>query len=108
MNATQTQTTPPVFPIPQEMNLTGQRVSLTSAVIVATSDEDRFAAELLSRWVAEEFLVNLRIVEKASAGVTTIRLTTAGKPGQAIKVPAHAEGYALSIGNDGVTAIARD
>ncbi len=94
-----------VYPEPQELNLTGQTVSLANAVIIAATPQSRAVAELLGRWVADEFLVSLPIVTAASAGATAITLSIG--PGRS-DVPDKPEGYALAIAASGVTATGQD
>lgn len=93
-----------VYPEPQEMNLSDQTVSLANAVIVLADSQSRAAAELLSRWIADEFLVNLAIAVAAPAGVVPITLSISGGK----DVPDKPEGYALSITSRGVIASGHD
>lgn len=93
-----------VYPEPQELNLSDKTVPLANAVIVAADPQSRAAAELLSRWIADELLVNLAVVPAAPAGAVPITLSISGGR----DVPDKPEGYALSVTPRGVTASGHD
>lgn len=102
-----------VYPIPQEMKLTGKPFALRDAAIVIPRDAGRLvesAAQLLSAWLADECLASVRVVRgQVPAGVRPIRLAIRSRTGQGLlDVPPKPEGYALSVTPTGIQAIGAD
>lgn len=108
----------PVYPIPQEIALSGQDLPLDRAVIVVPGTagaQEQFAARLLRDWIADEWMVNLPIVEQeppAEAPAITITTRKAAKKlgGRRLGVEtvSHPEGYSLNVAPDFALAVGRD
>ena len=103
---------PSVYPTPREMTAGSGDVRVDRMVIVVARDatrSERFAAELLRRWVADDFLVDIPVCEhRAPRGKKTIVVGTRASLRRKVDVPAKKEGYALSITRAGIVAAGRD
>ena len=108
----------PVYPVLQEIELTGADLPLDAAVIVVpagASSHEEFAARLLRDWIADEWMMDLPITRQAPAeGTPAINITTrkaAKKMGLrrlGVETVNHPEGYCLSVAGDLAMAIGRD
>jgi len=105
--------TPLLWPIPQEVTLRDDVLSLSDAVIVvpAASDADLAPARLLAEMIADDFGVPLSVVHgDAPEGKVPIHIRIAGHRG-AGRTPRNLpgeEGYLLSVASQGATIIGRD
>lgn len=109
----------PVYPVPQEVKLSGRTLRADRMAVVVPSGasrRERFAAELFCRWVADEFLVDLPLHEgRAPKGKRPVIIATAATLGRRmpglrakLDVPAKKEGYAISVAAKGILAVGRD
>lgn len=102
-----------VWPIPQEMRLTGDTLSLEDAVISLPGRPTRpqaALAQLLADMVMDDYNRVLPIVRgRVPAAKKPIRIGVAGQGG--VEVPADLpgpEGYLLEVTDDGVSGIGHD
>jgi hypothetical protein len=107
-------TSNPVWPLPQELALRDDALSLTKAVLLApTQGEpiDLAPIQLLADMLADDFGIAVPIVRGACPkGAVPIEIAIAGRPG-AGEAPADlpgAEGYVLKVTAEGATAMGRD
>ncbi len=107
----------PVYPLPQEITLTGGDMPLAQAVIAVpagASADERAAADLLAGWLADEYMLILPVVESpAIAGRKAIYLARCRGLRSEAQQPRLApvtqpEGYTLAITPDGATAMGAD
>jgi hypothetical protein len=104
---------PVVWPIPQEMQLRGDALSLHEAVVVLPPQPgpaDEKLARLFTEMVADDHYLVVPIVRgQAPAGKVAIRIGVGGEGGLAVSanLPG-AEGYLLRVSADGVEAVGRD
>lgn len=107
---------PMVYPIPQQLEAVDQKLPLEQLAIVLPpqpSPQEQAAAQLLQRWLGDEFLVNLPVVTQLPPGKKPIFLGLAGNlpklpPGLALKELSKAEGYQIACGSEGVLAAGVD
>jgi hypothetical protein len=104
----------PVWPIPQEMKIRGDALSLSRAAIVVPAqsrDADLGPAHLLADMIADDFGLVVPVVRgQAPEGKLPISIRLAGQHGGG-RTPRDlpgAEGYLLKITADGAEAIGRD
>ena len=104
----------PVWPIPQEMQLRDDALSLSRAVIVVPEharDADLGPANLFADMIADDFGLVVPVVRgKAPDGKLPVHIRVAGQRGggRAPRDLPGAEGYLLRIAADGAEAIGRD
>ncbi len=107
-------TSPSVWPIPQEMKLREDALALSRAVLVVppqAREADLGPTHLFADMVADDFGLVVPVVRgEAPAGKLPIRIRVAGQRGGG-RTPRHlpgAEGYLLRITADGAEAVGRD
>ena len=106
---------PLLWPIPQEMKLRHDALSLANAVLVVppqARESDTAAAQLFADLVMDDFQIIVPIVRgEAPAGKTPIRIRAVGQRGGGRtpgSVPSQPEGYLLKATAQGAEAVGRD
>jgi len=106
---------PLLWPLPQELTLRDDALSLNQAAIAVPAgarEADLAPARLLAAMLADDFGVVVPVVQgEPPAGKTPIRVTIAGRRGAGRtprQLPQQAEGYLLRVRADGATLIGRD
>ena len=104
----------PVWPIPQEMTLRGDALSLHDVAVVlpaGAGKRERALAQLFVNMVMDDFNIAVPVAGgRGPARKRPVRIGVAAEGGVASPagLPTQAEGYLLRVAADGVEAIGRD